>query len=806
MAGDIRYTFRQLARAPSFTFAAIATLALGIGANTAIFSLAHAVLLRPLPYPHPDRLVMVWDQLHKIGVRQLPLSAITFDAYRADAQTFEAAEAFKEEDRNLTGGGVAERVSVTWCTPGLLEMLGARVRFGRLLTGTDREAANLDRAVLGHSMFMRRFGGNPDVLGRTIRLDDRAYTVVGILARDFRFSLRPGGGDIWIPLPPVDDRGRWQFRMLARLRTGTGLAAAQESATAAARHLEETLHPYRGPNGEDAGYRAVVVSLRSQLLGEFRTGTLILFGAVSLVLLIACVNVANLLLARAADRQRDIAVRVALGASRMRLLRQWLTEAGVLALVGGVAGLLVGRWGIALLVNLSPIKLPDIARPDIDGRALAFNFFVSAVVALFASLAPVMFAGRINLAVRGPQSQSRASNVLVATEVALATVLAIGAGLLLGTFVRLRQIDPGFRPDHLLTMKVQLSSPRYEQARHRIEFFSTLRERLARLPGVTAASTVSILPVQLPVGSLEGRAGNPFSIAGRPWNPVSAVPQIAHTRTVGLDYFKTLGIPLRVGRTFTESDSGDAPAVAVINETLARGFFPRGDVIGQRIMIGAPTPDARWMTIAGIVADAKSGSLDQPLIPQFYMPVAQDAPRSMTLVLRTSQEDPLALVHEVSAVIHRLDPEQPVCDIATMEQRIATTMGQPRLQTVLLAFFAATALFLAAVGIYGMVAHATARRTQEIGIRMALGADAKRLVSTLVGEGLRPVLVGAAVGVTAASFGSRVLSTVLFEIKPHDPLTFLLAATVVISIAAVACLVPARRAAGVDPVAALREE
>jgi putative ABC transport system permease protein len=806
MAGDIRYALRQLARAPSFSMAAIATLALGIGANTAIFSLAHAVLLRPLPYAYSDRLVMVWDELQKIGVRQLPLSANTFDAYRSDARIFEAAEVFKEEDRNLTGGGVAERISVTLSTPGLLEMLGARVRFGRLINSTDGQPANPDGAVLSHSLFMRRFGGNPDVLGQTIRLDDRAYTVMGILAPEFRFGLRPGGGDVWIPLPPVDDRGRWQFRMLARLKSGVGLATAQSSVTAAARHVEETLHPYRGPNGEDAGYRAVVVSLRSQLLGEFRTGTLVLFGAVSLVLLIACVNVANLLLARAADRQRETCVRLALGASQIRLLRQRLTEAGVLALVGGAAGLLVSGWGIALLEGLSPVKLPEIARPDIDGRALAFNFTVSAVVALLASLAPAIFAGRLNRALRGPQPQSRTSSVLVATEVALATVLAIGAGLLLGSFARLRQIDPGFRPDHLLTMRVQLSGPRYEQALNRIEFFTTLREGLASLHGVTAVSMVSMLPVQLPVGSLQGRGGNPFSIAGRRWNPAGAVPQIAHTRTVGLDYFKTLGIPLRVGRAFIQSDSGDAPAVAVINETLARGFFPRGDAIGQRIMIGAPTPDARWMTIVGIVADAKSGSLDQPLIPQFYMPVAQDAARSMTLVLRTSQENPLTVAGEVAAVIRRLDPEQPVSNVASMEQHIESTMGHPRLQTVLLAFFAATALFLAAVGIYRMVAQATARRTHEIGIRMALGADAKRLVRTLVGEGLRPVLAGAAAGVIVASFGSRILSTVLFEIEPHDPPTFVIAAALVTGIATLACLGPARRAARVDPVAALREE
>jgi putative ABC transport system permease protein len=394
--------------------------------------------------------------------------------------------------------------------------------------------------------------------------------------------------------------------------------------------------------------------------------------------------------------------------------------------------------------------------------------------------------------------------VLVTAEVALALVLLVGAGLLLKSFSRLRKIDPGFRPDHLLTMQIQLSGPRYQEGRRRVSYFSELQERLRTLPGATSVSMVGWLPVAR-VGADTG-GGNPFSIEGRAWNPNGPVPQIAHTTAAGLDYFRTMGIPLVAGRAFTPSDTVDAPPVAVINQTLARGFFSRGDAIGHRILLGAPRPGARWMTIVGIIGDLRTGALDLAPMPQFYWPVAQqDPPAAISVVIRTASE-PLEMAREATGVIRLLDPDQPVYNVTTMEQRVAESAGQPRFQTVLLGFFAIAALFLAAVGIYGVVAQSTAQRTKEIGIRMALGADATMLVASVLVDWLRPVFIGVAFGFAGAALLTRVLSSVLYHVTPHDPWTFVCAVFVLSAIAAAACVGPARRAALVDPMNALREE
>jgi putative ABC transport system permease protein len=793
---DVRYALRQLARSPGFTAAAVLTLALGIGANTAIFSVADAMLLRPLPYPQADRLVMVWDQLWKIGVHELPVSATNFEAYRGDGRIFDAAAIYRDDARTITGAGGAERIEVRSASPGLLEMLGERVAKGRGFSTNDFGRNGNTVAILSERLLSRRFGGNAEIIGHTIRLDDQLYTVTGVMAPDHEAV------DIWTPMPPVAEPQAWQFHMIARLRTGVAMEAAQASVTAAAKHLEETIHPYRGPNGEDPGYRAKVISLHDQLLGDYRTGTLILLSAVALVLLIACVNVANLLLARAAGREKEIAVRRALGASSARLARQWMTEAAVLALAGGAAGALVSGWGVALLRALSPDS-PEIARIGIDGRALAFTFGISCLVCVMFGLAPALTATGANWAARGSRPRRKMPGALVATEVALALVLLIGAGLLLKSFTRLREIDPGFRADHLLTMHVQLSGPRYEEARRRAGYYSELQERLGTLAGVQAVSVVGWLPVDRVGADTSG--GNPFSIEGRAWNPNGAVPQIAHTATAGADYFHTMGIKVRAGRAFNAADTIEAPAVAVINQTLARGFFPRGDAIGQRILLGAPRPGARWMTIVGIVSDLKTGALDQAAMPQFYWPAAQDPPRAAAVVVRTAR-DPLDMAREVSSAVRQIDPDEPVYDVSTMDERVEKSIGQPRFQTALLGFFAVAALFLAAVGIYGVVAHATAQRTKEIGIRMALGADASRVVATVMRDGMRPVLIGAVLGLAGAAVLARYLASVLYQVTPHDPVTFTGAVLILGAIAAAACLGPARRAALVDPQEALREE
>jgi putative ABC transport system permease protein len=805
MLADLRYGLRGLLRAPGFAVAAILTLALGIGAATSIFSVADATLFRPLPYPQPERLVMVWDQLVKLGIDQFPLRVHTFEVYRQQDRIFDAAGVFWPLDRTLMGDQGAEEVSTMWVGENVLPMLGVRTSLGRVFTQEEYQKGGA--VILGRSLFLRRFGGDPSIVGKTIRLDGISHTVAGVMASGFDFSLGAAEVDLWTALP-LGAGQHWEtLRMLARLRPGVSLPAAQAAMSAAAKHLEETEHPYRGPRGEDAGYQVKVVSLREQLLGEFRLATLILLSAVGLVLLIACVNVANLLLARAADREKEISVRRALGASNGRLMRQWMTEAGVLAVFGGALGMVASIWGVRILTVLNPSALPSMARIDVDGRALGFALAATAVVCCLFGLAPATFAASgmhwaLKRSRRGSSPRRRAAGLLIAAEVALSVMLLVGAGLLLRSFAQLSHVDPGFNADHLLTMRLQYP-PAMPIGRERsAAFFSELSEKLAALPGVVAAGSVSRLPAM--GGGLNTRGGNPFSIEGRAWDPNAPVRQIAHTQMADADYFRALQIPLVDGRLFRASDGFSAPRVAVVNRTLANAFFPKG-AIGQHIMLGAPRAGVPWLTIVGVVGDVKTAGLDQDTLPQFYTPVSQDPPLAMSIVLRTAG-NPLKMANLASEVIHGLDPEMPVFDVKTMDDLVARTIAQPRFETVLLTFFAAAALLLAAVGIFGVVAHATARRTQEIGIRMALGADSGRVLRHVIFEGLRPVFIGLAAGIGGALVATKLVESVLFKVRANDPLTFLAAAGILIVVAAAACLAPARKATQVDPMIALRAE
>ena len=471
---DVRYAFRQLARWPGFALAAILTLALGIGATTAIFSVVDAVLLRPLPYPNSDRLVMIRDELSKMGVHYNDVSYETFDAYRKNS-CFDMAAAFTEDDRNLIGSGTAERVSVLSSTSGLFEMLGVRTAIGRAFGSQDWNPEHNDVAVLSYSLFANRFGSDPGIIGKTVRLDGRLYTVVGVMAPVFSFGLSSKGADVWVPLPSMRDPRVWQFRMLARMRPGISLAAAKASIVDTAKHVDQTVRPYRGPNGEDGGYRANVFSLRNQLLGDFRTGSLLLLAASAFLLLIACVNVANLLLARAAAREKEIAIRRALGASALRLVRQWITEAAALVIVGGTAGIAVSHWGVLLLKALSPAELPAGTSIGLDSRILLFTLVTSGIVCLVLSLAPAAATARGNRSLRGPRRRRHIADWLVTAEVAITIMLLIGCGLLAKSLVRLQRIDPGVRVEHVLTMEIQLSGSRYQKLVKGFVFFRSFR-------------------------------------------------------------------------------------------------------------------------------------------------------------------------------------------------------------------------------------------------------------------------------------------------------------------------------------------
>src|SRR5579862_2154631 len=796
---DLRYALRGLFRAPGFAAAAILTLALGIGAATSIFSVADATLFRPLPYPDSSRLVMVWDQLLKIGVDRFPLQTHTFEVYRNQDHIFDDAGVFWPADRTLTTASAVDEISTMWVSESILPMLGARTSLGRGFTAEEYRKGGA--VILGRSLFLRRFGGDAGIVGKTVRLDGASHLVAGVMEPGFDFSLGANEVDLWTPLPMGADQHWGNLRMLARLRPGASIEIAQAAMNAAAKHLDETEHPYRGPNGEDAGYRVKVISLREQLLGDFRLATLILLSAVGLVLLIACVNVANLLLARAADRKREISVRRALGASSGRLIRQWMTEAAVLAALGGVLGTVASIWGVRILTLLNPSALPPVVRIGVDARALGFALAATAAVCCLFGLAPAVAASGAHWSSRGSSPRRRAAGLLITAEVALSVILLVGAGLLLRSFARLSRVDPGFNADRLLTMRIQFPPSVPFNRERSAAFYGQLQEKLTGLPGVLAAGSVSRLPVL--GGGANTRGGNPFSIEGRAWDPNAPVPQIAHTQMADPEYFRALQIPLLEGRLFRASDGFSAPHVAVVNKTLAQAFFPRG-AIGQKIMLGTPRAGSPWLIIVGVVGDVKTAGLDQATLTQFYTPVSQDPPPGMSLVLRTLA-DPRKAANLAAEAIHSLHPEMPVFDVKTMDDRVARTIARPRFETVLLTFFAAAALLLAAIGIFGVVAHATARRTQEIGIRMALGADAKRVLQQVISGGLRPVLVGLALGNIGAIALTRVLSSVLFQVRATDPATFLASAGILLLAAVAACLGPAYKAARVDPMIALRE-
>ena len=799
---DLRYALRSLSRAPGFTIAAVLTLALGIGANTTVFSVVDAVILRPLAYPNSGRLVMVWDQLLKYGLPRRSPEYHTADAYRRLDNIFESTGGIFWFDDILTGDGGSERVSVMDVSKEVFPMLAPAAVVGRTFT-PDEYRRGAERVVmLGHSLFMTRFGGDPSIIGKSIHLGNASRRVVGVMSPDFGFSLRVGGVDLWIPVP-LDTRLSWgnATRMIARLKPGVSLETAQAALSVAAKHVDETEHPYAGPHGEDAGYRVKVVTLHEQLLGEFRTVTLILLSAVAAVLLIACVNVANLLLVRAVSREKETAVRRALGATAAQLAAQWIAESTVLAALGGALGCLAAVWGVKFLVSLSPAALPGVAKIAVDARALAFTIIVSAIVCLLFGLAPALTSARMAWGTRGASRRTRRSaSLLVTAEVALAVILLIGAGLLLKSFSRLTHVDPGFNAGHLLIMRTDFT--RQTMPPERVKFYSELREKLALLPGVVSA-TIGDPPVR--GGGLNAGAGDPFGIRGRSYDATTGTAtQFANLSFVGADYFRTLQIPMRAGRVFTAADSaGEFPTVVIVNETLARNFFPQG-AVGEQIGVPPPCRDTKcefvWMTVAGVAGDVKTTALDLAPLPQIYLPWPNGG-----VILRTAGE-PLSVARSAASVIRSMEPDMAVSDVRTMEDRISATIGKPRFQTALVSFFAGAALLLAAVGIFGVVAHSTAQRTREIGIRVALGADRRSVVQTVMFEGLRPVAAGVTLGLAGALVLSRIMASVLFQVAATDPSSYFIAAALLTFVAVVACLGPARRATRVEPAIALREE
>ncbi|MCM3905697.1 MAG: ABC transporter permease [Pyrinomonadaceae bacterium] len=809
---DFRYGIRNLRKHPGFIIIIVAVLAVGIGANSAIFSAVNAVLLRPLPYRESDRLVMIWGNFLKLNIERLPAKSAEYEDYRAQNQVFEQVAAFENRNLNLTGGEHAERVPGAGVTPNLFSMLGVQVEQGRGFSSD--ESQNTDRVVvLSHGFSRRRFG-NSNSVGQTLKLDDQDYAVIGVMPEDFQFPharlpfAEPA--DLWIPLVYSKDqvaqrRGPYYLNVISRLRSGVTVSQARAEMNALGQRFENEYRGYRGPNGADGGWRITLSPLQEEAVGSSRRPLLLMFGAVALLLLIACANVANLLLVRAAIRQKELALRLALGASRWRIARQLLVESLIIAVVGGASGLLIAFWGVDSLAWSA--NLPRMQSITVDWRVLVFTALLTVLTALIFGLLPAWQASNFNLqrtlkenkgAGIGGWRKHYWRNGLLIGEVALSLVVLIGAGLLVNSFLRLQLVQPALATDKLLTAEINLSDTRYREPAQISGFFQELVHRVEALPGVEAASLSTARP-------LSGVTRNdPFSIEGRQLDLNN--PNFAGWQMVGANYFQTLGIPLVQGRDLTFQDMTEAaPPVAVINETMAHRYWPNENPIGRQIAVGLPRPDNPPATIVGVAKDLPHRAIDSVPEADWYLSRPPGLQPNQILFVRAAV-NPTQLAAPIRDVIAEIDRDQPVTNIKTMSNVVADTVAPRKFNMLLFGLFAVIAMLLAALGVYGVIAYSVAERTQEIGIRMALGAQRNDVLRLIIRNGVMLTLIGVAIGITLAQGLTRLMTTLLFGVAPNDAATFAAVSVFLIFIALVACYIPARRATRVDPLVALRYE
>jgi putative ABC transport system permease protein len=801
---DLRYAIRLQRKNPGFTIVAVIALALGIGANTAIFSVVNTVLLRPLPYKDPERLVMVWEEATKAGYPQDTPTAANFVDWRTQNQTFEGMAAIADDSFNLTGTGDPERLEGQRVSTDLFPLFGVEPQIGRVFAAAEDQPGNERVVLLSYGLWQRRFGGDAGIVGKTLQLNGAGYTVVGVMPARFQFPTPDD--EVWVPIAFTQEdaanRNRHYLRVVGRLKPGVSLAQAQADMSTIATRLQQQ---YPETN-TDLG--AVITPLHEHLVGDIRPALLILLGAVGLVLLIACANVANLLLARAAVRQKEIAVRVALGARRSRLIRQFLTESVSLSLLGGFVGLVISYVGLIVLKAFIPENISQARAISIDYKVLGFTLLVSVATGLIFGLAPALQSIRFNQAETLKEggrdaatggSGKRLRSLLVMAEVAISLVLLIGAGLLINSFLRLRNVDPGFRAENLLTMKIVLPEPKYEKKVQRSAFYTDVIQRVQSLPGVRSAAVTTNLPLY--------RQGNSISIGieGRP-APPPGQEDIIVTRIISPGYFDTMSIPLLKGRPLTDQDTDDSPNVVVISEGMARRYWPGEEAIGKRIAVGRVKSQEDWIQIVGVVKDVRQFELTADPKPQMYLTHRQygffDA---QDLVVKTDV-DSASMASAVRKTVWEIDKDQPVSNIRAMETILADSIARQRFSMLLLAIFAAVALVLAAVGIYGVMSYSVAQRTHEIGIRMALGAQTSAVLKLAVGYGLKLVIAGIAIGLVAAFALTRVMATLLFGVTATDPTTFTLISLLLVAVAAIASYIPARRATRVNPIIALRYE
>lgn len=818
---DVRYGWRTLRRNPGFTFAALLTLALGIGANSAIFSVASGVLLRPLPYADPDRLAMVWMTNSRINLLEDWHSFPNYWDYRTQNTTFDDLAVFNGTSRTLTDEGDPDRLIGAHSSAHLFDILGVRPIRGRTYSEAEDRPGASRVVVLSHGLWQRRFGGRDDAIGRKIQLNGVSTEIIGVMPAGFAFPSRDT--EFWVPTAPSEAnrqaRGSLWLQVIGRIKAGVSLGQAQADLE---RVNAGILQRFPGQKG----YGIYVRNYRDQIVGDVRPAILVLAGAVGFVLLIACTNVANLLLSRSASRERELALRAAIGAGRGRLVRQMLTESVLLGAIGGTIGLGLAWIGLRAILGSAPTDLPRLDAIALDGRVLGFTVVLSLVTGLLFGLMPALQLARANPgetlkdATRGSTGLGRSlRRGLVALEMAMAVVLLVGAGLMLRSFDQLQRVDLGFRSDHLLTARVGLWGERYRAPQARVDYFAQLVERIKTQPGVMGAAGVGTVFLSATPNSTN------FSIEGRGDFPPEQAVEVP-VDSVTPDYFRVMNIPLRRGRFFDERDRRDFPppapppapgspaappspppaynAVVIINETMANMFWKGEDPLGKRIKYGQTADGGPWMTIVGVVADTRRTGFDAVVRPETYLPHAQSPDSGLTLVIRT-QSDPAAFLPSLRGVVRGIDSTIAVQGGRTIEDQLVEMTAQRRMNTLLLTVFGISAAVLAAVGIYGVIAYSVEQRTRELSVRMALGASARRILGLVLQEGLVTSAVGLAIGLGAAFALSRSMSSMLYGVTPGDPITFAGIAGVAALVAVLATVVPALRAIRVDPVQALRQ-
>lgn len=816
---DIRFGIRSLLKRPGFAAIIVVTLALGVGANTTIFSVVNAVLLRPLPYHQADQLVQVNDSLASAGFPQAGLTQMEFVRLRNESKSFAHVGAYQSGTLTLTGAGEPERVRVTAVSDNFFTLLGMSPQIGRAFISGEDEQSRANVAMLGHDFWQSHFAGNPNVLNRAVTLGGNSVNIIGVLPAGFESPADLQNGvraQLVIPLGlnlANLNLGSHGVNTIARLREGIGSSqAASETNLIVGRVVQENPTYYPA----DGSFHSYLTPLHESIVGNVRLALLVLLGAVGLVLLIACANVANLLLARGETRQKEISIRVALGASRWRIVRQLLAESFILALIGGSAGLILASSSLDLLVALNPGNIPRLEQIGLEPRVLAFTLALSLLTAFIFGLVPAIHSAKSDLhstlkatGRTASSTRGRLGQFLVVSEVALAMLLLVGAGLLIKSLRRLERVDTGLRTDHVLTMRLSLPASAYQNSQQIVAFYDRVLDQMRSLPGVEAAAVADNLP-------LSGNDSDTMmEIEGQPFDE-KGLAMSTDFRVVTPDYFRVIGARLSRGRTFSDADQEGAPLVGLVNETIARNHWPNQDPIGKRIrLLDAPPAQATtsFMTIVGVVANAKNRGLAADTRQEIYVPLRQHGAsiaglglrRSTTLTVRTSVE-PLSVASSVKEKVWLVDRNVPIASVQTMDQIVQVGVVQPRFYTILLGIFASVALVLGAVGIYGVISFSVGQRTKEIGIRMALGARGLDILRLVLRSGLGLTFIGIVLGLAGAAALTRVLTTLLFEVSATDPLTYTAVACVLGTVALLASYIPARRAAKVDPLVALRYE